>query len=124
MGTTPSTPRNSSFMASDTVEYIIATFVGEKSFPLNSEFWQKLVELPLQSHWPPYRVRQACESLGQSFFRLICLSFFYMHCIMIRFHSDVFMKWPSNFSELELRKDQIRLLKIGELKESLKHLWR
>ena len=64
MGSVPSTPRNASVVPQDTVEYVIATFVGEKSFPLTSEFWHKLLELPLQFHWPPDRVRQACDSLG------------------------------------------------------------
>uniref|UniRef100_A0A803N119 Dymeclin n=1 Tax=Chenopodium quinoa TaxID=63459 RepID=A0A803N119_CHEQI len=65
MGSVPSTPRNASVLPQDTVEYVIATFVGEKSFPLTSEFWHKLLELPLQFHWPPDRVRQACDSLAQ-----------------------------------------------------------
>ncbi|XP_021741190.1 dymeclin-like isoform X1 [Chenopodium quinoa] len=66
MGSVPSTPRNASVVPQDTVEYVIATFVGEKSFPLTSEFWHKLLELPLQFHWPPDRVRQACDSLAQN----------------------------------------------------------
>lgn len=67
MGSVPSTPRNTSAaVPSDAVEYAIAAFVGEKSFPLTSEFWKKLLELPLQFNWPLDRVRQACESLVQN----------------------------------------------------------
>ncbi|KAM6545507.1 hypothetical protein CsatB_026243 [Cannabis sativa] len=61
MGAVPSTPRWSSARPQDTAEYLIATFVGEKSFPVSSDFWQKLLELPLNLQWPPHRVRQACE---------------------------------------------------------------
>ncbi|KNA07960.1 hypothetical protein SOVF_167050, partial [Spinacia oleracea] len=63
MGSVPSTPRNSSVAPPDTVEYIIGTFVGEKLFPLTSEFWNQLLDLPLQFHWHPDQVRQACDSL-------------------------------------------------------------
>ncbi|CAN6907914.1 unnamed protein product [Brassica oleracea var. botrytis] len=42
-------------------EYLITTFVGEKSFPLAFDFWNKLLELPSSSRWPSDRVHQACE---------------------------------------------------------------
>uniref|UniRef100_A0A0D3E5J9 Dymeclin n=1 Tax=Brassica oleracea var. oleracea TaxID=109376 RepID=A0A0D3E5J9_BRAOL len=42
-------------------EYLITTFVGEKSFLLESDFWNKLLELPSSSRWPSDRVHQACE---------------------------------------------------------------
>ncbi|GMI95964.1 hypothetical protein like AT1G04200 [Hibiscus trionum] len=60
MGAVPSTPRQTSSTA-ETAEYLIGTFVGEKSFPLASDFWQKLLELPLTLRWDPHRVQQACE---------------------------------------------------------------
>ncbi|GMI71965.1 hypothetical protein like AT1G04200 [Hibiscus trionum] len=60
MGAVPSTPRHTSTTA-ETAEYLIGTFVGEKSFPLASDFWQKLLELPLTLRWAPHRVQQACE---------------------------------------------------------------
>lgn len=66
MGTVPSTPRWSSTRPVDTAEYLIGTFVGEKSFPLTSDFWQKLLELPLSLQWPSHRVRQACELFAQN----------------------------------------------------------
>ncbi|GFY85032.1 hypothetical protein Acr_03g0018060 [Actinidia rufa] len=62
MGAVPSTPRwSSEVRPQDTAEYLIGTFVGEKSFPLASDYWQKLLELPLNLQWPAQRVLQACE---------------------------------------------------------------
>ncbi|GMP77169.1 hypothetical protein CsSME_00033536 [Camellia sinensis var. sinensis] len=67
MGAVPSTPRRSSAARpQDTEEYLIGTFVGEKSFPLASDFWQKLLELPLSLQWPPQRVSEACEVFAQN----------------------------------------------------------
>ncbi|XP_021899520.1 dymeclin [Carica papaya] len=63
MGTVPSTPRHSS---SDSAEYLIATFVGEKSFPLASDFWQKLLELPFTLNWPSHRVNHAYQLFAQN----------------------------------------------------------
>ncbi|GAB2294691.1 hypothetical protein Dimus_028885, partial [Dionaea muscipula] len=63
MGSVPSTPeRNSGSRPQETAEYLIGAFIGRKSFPLSSEFWQKLLELPLNLDWPPHRVLQACEA--------------------------------------------------------------
>ena len=59
----PSTPRYDA-RPQDTAEYLIGTFVGEKSFPINSDFWQKLLEVPLSLQWPHERVLQACEAFG------------------------------------------------------------
>ncbi|KAL5542027.1 hypothetical protein UlMin_009737 [Ulmus minor] len=66
MGAVPSTPRWSPARPQDTAEYLIATFVGDKSFPLSSDFWQKLLELPLHLQWPSNRVRQACEAFARN----------------------------------------------------------
>ncbi|KAJ0035372.1 hypothetical protein Pint_24740 [Pistacia integerrima] len=66
MGGVPSTPRFSDARPQDTAEYLIATFVGEKSFPLDSDFWQKLLELPLSLRWPSHRVHQACQVFAQN----------------------------------------------------------
>ncbi|ESQ36507.1 hypothetical protein EUTSA_v10006925mg [Eutrema salsugineum] len=66
MGGAPSTPRNTGTDDVSVAEYLIATFVGEKSFPLASDFWNKLLELPLSSRWPSDRVHQACELFAQS----------------------------------------------------------
>ncbi|KAH7573839.1 hypothetical protein JRO89_XS03G0213400 [Xanthoceras sorbifolium] len=63
MGAGPSTPRYSDAGTQDSAEDLIASFVGEKSFPLASELWQKLLELPLSLRWPSHRVHQACQLL-------------------------------------------------------------
>ncbi|KAF2558536.1 hypothetical protein F2Q68_00015332 [Brassica cretica] len=47
-------------------EYLITTFVGEKSFPLASDFWNKLLELPSSFRWPSDLVHQACELFAQN----------------------------------------------------------
>ncbi|GAV57551.1 Dymeclin domain-containing protein [Cephalotus follicularis] len=62
MGAVPSTAR-----AQDTTEYLMATFVGEKSFPLTSDFWQKLLALPLSLPSPSHRsIRHACVLLAEN----------------------------------------------------------
>jgi len=64
MGSVSSTPRKRGEFSPETAEYLIGTFVGDESFPFSSEFWQKLLELPLNVQWPAERVQQACELLG------------------------------------------------------------
>ncbi|KAJ1402570.1 Dyggve-Melchior-Clausen syndrome protein [Sesbania bispinosa] len=66
MGSVPSTPRNGGAFSPETAEYLIGTFVGDESFPLSSEFWQKLLELPPNVQWPTHRVQQACELLAKN----------------------------------------------------------
>ncbi|KAK6130182.1 hypothetical protein DH2020_036098 [Rehmannia glutinosa] len=62
MGGTPSTPRlGGGARPQETAEYLIGEFVGEKSFPLASDYWHKLLELPLDLRWQSHRVRQACQ---------------------------------------------------------------
>ncbi|ESW15309.1 hypothetical protein PHAVU_007G061900 [Phaseolus vulgaris] len=66
MGSVPSTPRKSGTFSPETAEYLIGTFVDDQPFPLSSEFWQKLLELPLNVQWPAQRVQQACELLAKN----------------------------------------------------------
>ncbi|QCE08291.1 dymeclin [Vigna unguiculata] len=66
MGSVPSTPRKSGTFSPETAEYLIGTLVGSQPFPLSSEFWQKLLELPLNVQWPAQRVQQACELLAKN----------------------------------------------------------
>ncbi|CAK7327129.1 unnamed protein product [Dovyalis caffra] len=66
MGAVPSTPRLSGARPQDTAEYLIGSFVGEKTFPISSDFWQKLLELPLNLHWPTHRVHEACKLFAQN----------------------------------------------------------
>ncbi|XP_024979605.1 dymeclin isoform X2 [Cynara cardunculus var. scolymus] len=66
MGAVPSTPRWGGELSQDTAEYLIGTFVGDKTFPLNSDYWQKLLELPFDLHWPAHRVEQACQAFARN----------------------------------------------------------
>lgn len=66
MGSVPSTPRKSDLLSRDTVESLIGAFVGEKSIPFASEFWPKLLEIPLNLHWSNDRVFQACDALARN----------------------------------------------------------
>lgn len=68
MGTVPSTPRRSSDggWPQETADYLIGTFVRGKSYPISSDFWQKLLELPPNLHWPSHRVRGACELFAEN----------------------------------------------------------
>ncbi|RZB88924.1 Dymeclin isoform B [Glycine soja] len=66
MGSAPSTPRRGGAFSPEAAEYLIGTFVGDTPFPLSSEFWQKLLELPLNVQWPTQRVQQACELLAKN----------------------------------------------------------
>ncbi|KAL8490908.1 hypothetical protein ACS0TY_022784 [Phlomoides rotata] len=62
MGGLPSTPRlGGGARPQETAEYLIGAFVGEKSYPLASDYWQKLLELQLDLRWPSDRVREACD---------------------------------------------------------------
>ncbi|XP_026446559.1 dymeclin-like isoform X2 [Papaver somniferum] len=65
MGGVPSTPRYNA-RPQETAEYLIGTFVGEKSFPLSSDFWKKLLEIPLILQWPQLQVLQACQALAKN----------------------------------------------------------
>lgn len=77
MGGAPSTPRlGGGAPEQETAEHLIAAFVGEKSFPLASDYWQKLLEVQLDLRWSADRVREACSVFGacivlfvSSFFR-------------------------------------------------------
>lgn len=69
MGGVPSTPRwgNAAEMRpAETAEYLIGALVGEKSYPLASDYWQKLLESPLHLRWPSHRVLQASQLFAQN----------------------------------------------------------
>jgi hypothetical protein len=44
---------------------MFAALVGEKAYPISSEFWKQLLELPLTLQWPRDRVLQACHAFGE-----------------------------------------------------------
>ncbi|KAK4434054.1 Dymeclin [Sesamum alatum] len=65
MGGVPSTPRlGGGEQLPEKAESLIGAFVGEKSFPLASDYWQKLLELSFDLRWPSNRVNQACHLLA------------------------------------------------------------
>ncbi|KAK1395267.1 Dymeclin [Heracleum sosnowskyi] len=68
MGGVASTPRWSSNAQQQqhTAEYLIGAFIGDISFPINSEYWQHLLLLPFDHHWPSHRYHQACLIFAQN----------------------------------------------------------
>ncbi|KAL3505986.1 hypothetical protein ACH5RR_031368 [Cinchona calisaya] len=68
MGGVPSTPRwgSAGMRPAETAENLIGELVGEKSYPLASDYWQKLLELPFDLRLPPDRVLQASQLFAQN----------------------------------------------------------
>lgn len=77
MGGLPSTPRGGGAREQETAEYLIGEFVGDKSFPLTSDYWKKLLELPLDLRWPSNRVLRACQLLG---LHILNLLYWFFNC--------------------------------------------
>ncbi|XP_039130514.1 dymeclin [Dioscorea cayenensis subsp. rotundata] len=65
MGGVPSTPRGGNLRQED-AEYLIGEFVGNRAYPVSSDFWQKLLDLSLTVQWPHDRILHACEMLAQN----------------------------------------------------------
>ncbi|KAJ4763755.1 Dymeclin [Rhynchospora pubera] len=61
MGAAPSTPRSET-----SAEQLVALFVGRTPYPISSEFWNSLLELPLSLQWPRHRVLHACQAFAQN----------------------------------------------------------
>ncbi|EPS63958.1 hypothetical protein M569_10824, partial [Genlisea aurea] len=67
MGGVTSSPRfGVEVRRNDTAEYLLGQFVGEKSLPLVSDYWQKLLALPLDLPWESDRVIRACQLLAMN----------------------------------------------------------
>ncbi|KAL6845239.1 hypothetical protein ACP4OV_024734 [Aristida adscensionis] len=47
-------------------EQMFAALVGDKAYPISSEFWRQLLELPLTLQWPRDRVLQACHAFAKN----------------------------------------------------------
>ncbi|KAK4381770.1 hypothetical protein Sango_2936400 [Sesamum angolense] len=93
MGGVPSTPRlGGGARPQETADYLIGEFVGEKSFPLASDYWQKLLELPLDLRWPSHRVRQACQ-LFVSVWNLCELAIVSLMCCSFAFAMEIELKY-------------------------------
>ncbi|XP_077245406.1 uncharacterized protein LOC143885223 [Tasmannia lanceolata] len=132
MGAVPSTPRKNERIK-DTEEFLIGSFVGNKPYPISSDFWIKLLELPLTLQWPQHRVLQACQDFAQNNYHtrhlakilihlVWCLqesmstsavpSRVYMKAINAAYISSLFLKYlienakSDNFEELHLYLDE------------------
>jgi hypothetical protein len=70
MGAAPSTPRLGEAAAGaaspGAAEQMFAALVGATAYPVSSEFWTQLLQLPLTLQWPRDRVLQACHAFGES----------------------------------------------------------
>lgn len=66
MGGAASTPgwSGGGMRPAETAELLIGGLVAEKSYRLGSDYWQKLLELPIDLHWPSDRVVEACQLFG------------------------------------------------------------
>jgi dymeclin len=66
MGAAPSTPRlDAAPPPPGAAEQMFTALIGEKAYPVSSEFWKQLLELPLTLQWPRDRVLQACHAFGE-----------------------------------------------------------
>ncbi|KAL9240845.1 hypothetical protein vseg_015021 [Gypsophila vaccaria] len=144
MGAAPSTPGHTNALPDDTAEYLIGALVGEKAFPLASEFWHKLLELPLHQHWRSDRVHLACHSLVQNNYytrHLVKLLIHFGRCLQdctsvsgvpsiafskalnAAYLSSVFLKYAiensqtHNFEELYLALDENEVVPSGLSKD-------
>lgn len=76
MGGVPSTPRlGSGAPQQDSAEHLIAAFIGEKSFPLASDYWKKLLQLQLDLRWHHDRILEACHLFGVCIVPFVCCCF-------------------------------------------------
>uniref|UniRef100_A0A1D1YGV8 Dymeclin n=1 Tax=Anthurium amnicola TaxID=1678845 RepID=A0A1D1YGV8_9ARAE len=80
MGGVPSTPRGGS-RPREAAEFLIGALVGDKSYPVASDFWQKLLEVPLTLQWPHHRVLRACEMFAQNNFHTRHLAKILIHLV-------------------------------------------
>ncbi|KAK8963588.1 hypothetical protein KSP40_PGU020959 [Platanthera guangdongensis] len=81
MGAVPSTPRRGAPSA-DVAEELIGMFVGEKSYPISSDFWKKLLELPHTFGWPHDLVAQACQTFLQNNYHTRHLAKILIHMVL------------------------------------------
>ncbi|KAJ1285622.1 hypothetical protein BS78_03G292700 [Paspalum vaginatum] len=84
MGAAPSTPRLGAAGAPPSpgaAEQMFAALVGEKAYPISSEFWKQLLELPLTLQWPRDRVLQACHAFAQNNYQTKHLAKILIHLV-------------------------------------------
>lgn len=83
MGAVPSTPRGDGNPA-DHGDYLLGALVGEKSFDLSSNLWERLLALPLALHWSDKAIKEACERLGM----LLPVTSLYFSVFVFRIYVD------------------------------------
>ncbi|PAN28238.1 hypothetical protein PAHAL_5G139500 [Panicum hallii] len=84
MGAAPSTPRLGAEGAPPSpgaAEQMFAALVGDKAYPISSEFWKQLLELPLPQQWPRDRVLQACHAFAQNNYQTKHLAKILIHLV-------------------------------------------
>ncbi|AQL00133.1 dyggve-melchior-clausen syndrome protein [Zea mays] len=62
-------------------EQMFAALVGEKAYPISSEFWNQLLELPLTLQWPRDRVLQACHAFAENNYKTKHLAKILIHLV-------------------------------------------
>ncbi|KAK3162092.1 hypothetical protein QOZ80_1BG0085270 [Eleusine coracana subsp. coracana] len=82
MGAAPSTPKlGAAPPPPGAAEQMFAALVGDKAYPISSEFWKQLLELPLTLQWPRDRVLQACHAFAQNNYQTKHLSKILIHLV-------------------------------------------
>ncbi|TKW17051.1 hypothetical protein SEVIR_5G340400v4 [Setaria viridis] len=81
MGAAPSTPRLGAPPSPGAAEQMFAALVGGKAYPISSEFWNQLLELPLTLQWPRDRVLQACHAFAQNNYQTKHLAKILIHLV-------------------------------------------
>ncbi|PWZ30063.1 Dymeclin [Zea mays] len=84
MGAAPSTPRLGAAGAAPSpsaAEQMFTALVGEKAYPISSEFWKQLLELPLTLQWPRDRVLQACHAFAENNYQTKHLAKILIHLV-------------------------------------------
>ncbi|KAH7429697.1 hypothetical protein KP509_09G062000 [Ceratopteris richardii] len=78
MGAVSSTPRGDA-NPKDHGDYLLGVLVGNKSYDVDSNLWDRLLGLPLTLQWPESVVHEACESMVQNSIFTSHLSKLFLH---------------------------------------------
>ncbi|XP_045086665.1 uncharacterized protein [Aegilops tauschii subsp. strangulata] len=82
-GEAPSTPRlrEAGSASLGAAEQMFAALVGDKAYPISSEFWRQLLELPLTLQGLRDRVLQACHPFAQNNYHTTHLAKILIHLV-------------------------------------------
>ncbi|MQL80090.1 hypothetical protein Taro_012514 [Colocasia esculenta] len=112
MGAVPSTPRRGS-RPREAAEFLIGALVGDKPYPVTSDFWRKLLEVPLALQWPQHRVLRACELFAKIMEWVRCI----IAQDLLLVVTDVKVEAQNNFHTHHLAKILVHL--VWSLQESM-----